>query len=243
VWRPSRPLWRPFSTEIYLCNVCSCQGMLRRSGRAQARARCESARERTRRLLRQDGEGAQLGAEAAAALRRAEEAWAAHQFDRAAELYGTVSASMPEQAAAHGESFLHVHWVAVPEAMRARRINRRRWRRWRGRGRGVLSCLCLARALCLPWTSGLCLHGPWRCAFEDHGMRGASTRVWLVLSRCVRCAGSQAGVEQLLEDGESVVGGPWGTPASRRVEGSWPPVHVWISPAPRQCVWTRTNVT
>jgi hypothetical protein len=32
-----------------------------------------------------------------------------------------------------GESFLCVHWVAVPKATRARRVNRRRWRRRRRR--------------------------------------------------------------------------------------------------------------
>jgi hypothetical protein len=31
-----------------------------------------------------------------------------------------------------GESFLRVHWVAVPKALRARRVNRRRRRRWDG---------------------------------------------------------------------------------------------------------------
>jgi hypothetical protein len=35
VRRPSRPFWRPFLTEIYLCNVCSCQVILRRNGRGQ----------------------------------------------------------------------------------------------------------------------------------------------------------------------------------------------------------------
>jgi hypothetical protein len=31
------------------------------------------------------------------------------------------------RAGAGGESFLRVHWVAVPEALRARRLNRRQW--------------------------------------------------------------------------------------------------------------------
>eukprot|EP01047_Picozoa_sp_COSAG01_P074384 COSAG01_NODE_12416_length_1744_cov_0.898480_2_plen_163_part_00 len=34
---------------------------------------------------------------------------------------------------AGGESFLRVHWVAVPETLRARRVNRRRWQRQRRR--------------------------------------------------------------------------------------------------------------
>jgi hypothetical protein len=52
-----------------------------------------------------------------------------------------------------GESFLRVHWVAVPKALRARRVNRRwRRRRWlaggaapqgEGGGRGVLLLLLL----------------------------------------------------------------------------------------------------
>jgi hypothetical protein len=33
-----------------------------------------------------------------------------------------------------GESFLRVHWVAVPKALRTRRVNRRRRRRRRRRG-------------------------------------------------------------------------------------------------------------
>jgi endonuclease/exonuclease/phosphatase family metal-dependent hydrolase len=35
--RPWRRLWRAVLTEIYLCNVCSCQEVLRRHGRGQAR--------------------------------------------------------------------------------------------------------------------------------------------------------------------------------------------------------------
>jgi hypothetical protein len=34
---------------------------------------------------------------------------------------------------AGGESFLLVHWVAVPETLRARRVNKRRWQRLRRR--------------------------------------------------------------------------------------------------------------
>jgi hypothetical protein len=39
-----------------------------------------------------------------------------------------------ELAGGGGESFLRVHWVAVPKALRTRRVNRRRRRRRRRRG-------------------------------------------------------------------------------------------------------------
>jgi hypothetical protein len=42
-----RPLWRPVLAEIYLCNVCSCQEILRRNGRGQRlRLACLTARGR-----------------------------------------------------------------------------------------------------------------------------------------------------------------------------------------------------
>jgi hypothetical protein len=37
VRRPLRPLWPAVWTEIYLCDVCSCQEILRRNGRGQLR--------------------------------------------------------------------------------------------------------------------------------------------------------------------------------------------------------------
>jgi hypothetical protein len=40
-----------------------------------------------------------------------------------------AGAAAATATASHGESFLRVHWVAVPEAMRARRVNRSRRRR------------------------------------------------------------------------------------------------------------------
>jgi hypothetical protein len=43
---------------------------------------------------------------------------------------------VPRLLGGGGESFLRVHWVAVPKAMRARRANRR-WRRRRRLRRGV----------------------------------------------------------------------------------------------------------
>jgi hypothetical protein len=41
VRRPLRPFWRAVSTELYLCNVCFCQEILRRNGRGQNHARPE----------------------------------------------------------------------------------------------------------------------------------------------------------------------------------------------------------
>jgi hypothetical protein len=53
---------------------------------------------------------------------------------------GTFAAQLRrERAERHlrhgGGSFMRVHWVAVPKALRARRVNRRRRRRRRRRGR------------------------------------------------------------------------------------------------------------
>jgi|EP01047_Picozoa_sp_COSAG01_P080379 hypothetical protein len=45
--------------------------------------------------------------------------------------YGFVLARALRRGGGSGESFLRVHWVAVPEALRARRVNRRR-HRWAG---------------------------------------------------------------------------------------------------------------
>jgi hypothetical protein len=39
VRRPLRPFWRAVLTEIYLCDVYSCQEILRRNGRVQERDR------------------------------------------------------------------------------------------------------------------------------------------------------------------------------------------------------------
>jgi hypothetical protein len=39
VRRPWRPSWRPFLTEIYLCNVCSHQEILRRNGGGQGKGK------------------------------------------------------------------------------------------------------------------------------------------------------------------------------------------------------------
>jgi hypothetical protein len=53
---------------------------------------------------------------------------------------GGAGGMTPHHAAGDGgESFLRVHWFAVPKALRARRVNRgaRRRRRRRGRTRGV----------------------------------------------------------------------------------------------------------
>ena len=38
VRRPLRPFWRAVLTEIYLCDVCSCQEILRRSATAASRS-------------------------------------------------------------------------------------------------------------------------------------------------------------------------------------------------------------
>eukprot|EP01047_Picozoa_sp_COSAG01_P075407 COSAG01_NODE_12916_length_1664_cov_0.948882_2_plen_299_part_00 len=46
-----------------------------------------------------------------------------------------LDAMRPDQLSGGGESFLRVHWVAVPKALRARRVNRRRTRRRRPGGR------------------------------------------------------------------------------------------------------------
>jgi hypothetical protein len=44
-----------------------------------------------------------------------------------AGLMGPAAGGLPPQGdGGGGESFLRVHWVAVPEALRARRVNRRR---------------------------------------------------------------------------------------------------------------------
>jgi hypothetical protein len=52
----------------------------------------------------------------------------------------TPAAAAPEGGGGGGggESFLRVHWVAVPEALRARRVNRRRRRCAEGRAGVVL---------------------------------------------------------------------------------------------------------
>jgi hypothetical protein len=44
-------------------------------------------------------------------------------------VHGQASQGGGAARARRGESFLRVHWVAVPEALRARRVNRRRRRR------------------------------------------------------------------------------------------------------------------
>jgi hypothetical protein len=62
--RSLRPSWRPFSTEIDLCDACSCQEILRCNGRGQAaeRGRCGRARAKAERA-RQDPTWAELLAE------------------------------------------------------------------------------------------------------------------------------------------------------------------------------------
>eukprot|EP01047_Picozoa_sp_COSAG01_P005412 COSAG01_NODE_184_length_22692_cov_155.762758_18_plen_111_part_00 len=56
-----------------------------------------------------------------------------------------------------GESFLRVHWVAVPEALRARRVNRRR-RRGGGRA-GRLARPRPERRLCIRDDVSICSIG------------------------------------------------------------------------------------
>eukprot|EP01047_Picozoa_sp_COSAG01_P034556 COSAG01_NODE_2602_length_7394_cov_2.281563_4_plen_139_part_00 len=62
--RPLRPFWRPFSTEIDLCDACSCQEILRCNGRGQAAERGRRGRARAKaERARQDPTWAELQAE------------------------------------------------------------------------------------------------------------------------------------------------------------------------------------
>jgi hypothetical protein len=60
----------------------------------------------------------------------------------------------PASAAAYGESFLRVDWVAVPKALRARRVNRRRRGSRDGGPRGAPHARGGPCALCLLLLGG-----------------------------------------------------------------------------------------
>jgi hypothetical protein len=56
--------------------------------------------------------------------------------------------SAPLARGGGGESFIRVHWVAVPKALRARRVNRRRTRRRPTKGGWSLRTTSTARSGC-----------------------------------------------------------------------------------------------
>jgi hypothetical protein len=103
--------------------------------------------------------------------------------------YGAACVHIAGVAAAVSLSFLRVHWVAVPEAMRARRVNRRspasrpqRWAPARGRRRWG-SCRSRRPTSCRAWVWGWVPRSALGPARSSSSWRWAgSPPVWCVQS-------------------------------------------------------------
>jgi hypothetical protein len=132
------PSWnRPILTEIYLCHACSYHEIEDENGRAGMEVSLGPGKPLGSWLRALGEQAASDGASMYVAWLNQRHVYPAEPcLTTSADFWhvrsrggGLHPAGLNAGGGGSGESFLRVHWVAVPEALRARRVNRSPQRR------------------------------------------------------------------------------------------------------------------